>query len=112
MMKKYGSVELMNLEVEFAVRKWSLIRFLRVVGDVRLNTGKQGLLEFLDWAHGYTGVQRSNVDVQLFPAHEGIFPGCATAYAVGGQEVIAIDKKINDDKKRVKFSTYLSSSGY
>ena len=112
MMKKYGGLELMNLEVEFAVRKWRLIRFLRVVGDVRLNTGNQGLLEFLDWAHEYTGVQRSNVYFQLFPAHEGIFPGYATAYAVVGQEIMSIEKKIKDDKKRVKFSTYLCSIGY
>ncbi|HLQ03661.1 MAG TPA: hypothetical protein VK114_02585, partial [Nitrososphaerales archaeon] len=112
LMKKYGGLELMNLEVEFAVRKWRLIRFLRVVGDVRLNTGKQGLLEFVDWAHDYTGVPRSNVYFQLFPAHEGIFPGYATAYAVVGQEIMSIEKKIKDEKKRVKFSTYLCSIGY
>ena len=112
LMKKYGGLELMNLEVEFDVRKWRLIRFLRVVGDVRLNTGKQGLLEFLDWAHEYTGVPRSNVYYQLFPAHEGIFPGYATAYAVVGQEIMSIEKKIKDGKKRVKFSTYLCSIGY
>ena len=112
LMKKYGGLELMNLEVEFAVRKWRLVRFLRVVGDVRLNTGKQGLLEFLDWAHEYTGVQRSNIYFQLFPAHEGIFPGYATAYAVVGQEIMSIEKKIKDEKKRVRFSTYLCSIGY
>ena len=111
-MKKYGGLELMNLEEEFAVRKWRLIRFLRVVGDVRLNTGKQGLLEFLDWAHEYTGVPRSNLYFQLFPAHEGIFPGYATAYAVVGQEIMSIEKRIKDPKKRVKFSTYLCSIGY
>jgi hypothetical protein len=112
LMKKYGGLELLNLEVEFSVRKWRLIRFLRVVGDVRLNTGKQGLLEFVDWAHEYTGVPRSNVYFQLFPAHEGIFPGYATAYAVVGQEIMSIEKKIKDQKKRVKFSTYLCSIGY
>jgi len=112
LMEKYGGIELMNLEVEFAVRKWRLIRFLRVVGDVRINTGRQGLMEFVDWAHEYTGVSRSNVYFQLFPAHEGMFPGYATAYAVVGQEIMSTERKIRDDKKRVKFSTYLCSIGY
>jgi uncharacterized protein YeeX (DUF496 family) len=49
---------------------------------------------------------------QLFPAHEGAFPGYATAYAVVGQEIRAIEKKIRDPKKRVKFSTYLCSIGF
>ncbi len=112
LMDKYGGFKLLNLEVEYTVRKWRLIRFLRVVGDVRVNTGVQGLFEFVDWAHEYTGVSRSNVYFQLFPAHEGIFPGYATAYAVVGQEIMSIERKIKDDKNRIKFSTYLCSIGY
>ena len=98
------------MELEFQTRKWRLIRFLRVIGDVRINTGKQGLFEFIDWAHDHTGVPRSNVYYQLFPAHEGMFPGYATAYAVVGEEIRAIEDTLNDDKKRVKFSTYLTGS--
>jgi hypothetical protein len=112
LMEKYGGLKLINLELEFMTRRWRLTRFLRVVGDVRVNTGKQGLLEFVDWANRYTGVPRSSVYFQLFPAHEGIFPGYATCYAVMGQEIREIEKKINDDRKRVKFSTYLCSIGF
>jgi hypothetical protein len=112
LMEKYGGLKLVNLEVEFQTRRWRIIRFLRVVGDVRVNTGKQGLMEFTDWAHNYTGISRSNMYYQLFPAHEGTFPGYATAYAVVGQEIRDIEKKIMDDKNRVKFSTYLCSVGY
>ncbi len=111
-MEKYGGLKLVNLEVEFQVRRWRLLRFLRVIGDVRVNTGKQGLMEFTKWAHDYTGVSRANMYFQLFPAHEGIFPGYATAYAVVGQEIRNLEKKIKDDKQRVKFSTYLCSIGY
>ena len=93
-------------------RRWRITRFLRVVGDVRVNTGKQGLLEFVDWAHKYTGLPRSSVYFQLFPAHEGLFPGYATCYAVVGQEIRGMEKKIRDPKKRVKFSTYLCSIGF
>ncbi len=112
LMEKYGGLKLINLEVEFWTRRWRITRFLRVVGDVRINTGKQGLMEFVDWANKYTGVPRSSVYFQLFPAHEGIFPGYATTYAVVGQEIRAIEKRIKDDRKRVKFSTYLCSIGF
>ena len=112
LMEKYGGLDQVNLEVEFMTRRWRIVRFLRVVGDVRINTGKQGLLEFVDWAHEYTGVSRSSMYFQLFPAHEGIFPGYATSYAVVGQEIRRIERKIRDPKKRVRFSTYLCSIGF
>jgi len=109
---KYGGLRLINAELEFQTRKWRLIRFLRVIGDVRINTGRQTLFDFIDWAHSRTGVPRSNVYYQLFPAHEGMFPGYATAYAVVGEEIHAIEDTIQDDKARVKFSTYLTGVGF
>ena len=112
LMDKYGGLKQINLEMEFMTRRWRIVRFLRVVGDVWINTGKKTLLEFVDWAHEYTGVPRSSVYFQLFPAHEGIFPGYATSYAVVGQEIRAMEKRIKDPKKRVKFSTYLCSIGF
>jgi hypothetical protein len=112
MLDKYGGLSLINAELEFQTRKWRLIRFLRVIGDVRINTGKQSLFEFIDWAHARTGVPRSNVYYQLFPAHEGMFPGYATAYAVVGEEIHSIEDTLPDDKARVKFSTYLTGVGF
>jgi len=111
-MEEFGGLKLINMELEFAVRRWRIMRFLRVVGDVRVNSGKQGLLEFVDWAHEYVGVPRSSMYFQLFPAHEGAFPGYATSYAVVGQEIREIERKIKDDEKRRKFSTYLCSIGF
>ncbi|MDV3278575.1 MAG: hypothetical protein LYZ69_08975 [Nitrososphaerales archaeon] len=111
-MAKFGGLKLINLELEFWTRRWRIVRFLRVIGDVRINTGKQGLLEFVDWANERTGVPRSSVYFQLFPAHEGMFPGYATSYAVVGQEIRALERRIKDDRKRVKFSTYLCSVGF
>ena len=112
LLRKYGGLEEFNLELEFMTMRMRIIRFLRVVGDVRINTGKQTLIDFVDWAHERTGVPRSSVYFQLFPAHEGIFPGYATTYAVCGQAIRAVEKKIRDPKKRVKFSTYLCSIGF
>ncbi|HYR03962.1 MAG TPA: hypothetical protein VEO75_01125 [Nitrososphaerales archaeon] len=112
LLEKYGGLRLINAELEFETRKWRLIRFLRVIGDVRINTGRQTLFDFIDWAHERTGVPRSNVYYQLFPAHEGMFPGYATAYAVVGEEIHSIENTILEDKARVKFSTYLTGVGF
>ena len=112
LMGKYGGLKQINLELEFMTRRWRIVRFLRVIGDVWVNTGKRNLLEFVDWAHEHTGIPRSSVYFQLFPAHQGIFPGYATNYAIAGQEIRTIELKIKDPKKRVKFSTYLCSIGF
>ena len=110
--KRYGGLKLINLEIEFMTRRWRIVRFLRVLGDVWVNTGKKDLITFVDWAHEHTGIPRSSVYFQLFPAHEGIFPGYATAYAVVGQEIRDMERRIKDPKNRVKFSTYLCSIGF
>lgn len=112
LLEKYGGLRQFNLELEFMVMRMRIVRFLRVVGDVWVNTGKKSLLEFVDWAYEHTGIPRSSVYYQLFPAHEGIFPGYATTYAVVGQEIRAIERKIRDPRKKVKFSTYLCSIGF
>ena len=83
-----------------------------MIGDVRINTGKQTLFDFIDWAHERTGVPRSKVYYQLFPAHEGMFPGYATAYAVVGEEIRSIEDAVRDDRARVKFSTFLTGVGF
>ena len=95
--------EIDRLPADDGLRK--LLKVLRVVGDVRINTNKQGLFEFIDWAHKHTGVERSNVYYNLFPAHEGMFPGYATCYAVVGEEIHEIENRLTDPKKRIKFST-------
>ena len=112
LLDRFGGLQQVNLELEFMTRRWRITRFLRVVGDVWVNTGKKTLMEFVDWAHEYTGVPRSSVYFQLFPAHEGIFPGYATSYAVVGQEIREIERRIRTPKNRVKFSTYLCSIGF
>jgi len=112
LMEKYGGLKQINLELEFMTRRWRIVRFLRVIGDIWVNTGKKSLLEFVDWAHEHTGVPRSSVYFQLFPAHEGIFPGYATTYAVTGQAIRRVERTIKDPKKRVRFSTYLCSIGF
>ncbi len=46
--EKYGGIRTMAEEYEFYTLMWRIIRFLRVIGDVRINTGKQSLPEFIE----------------------------------------------------------------
>ncbi|MHB1908747.1 MAG: hypothetical protein ACYCQJ_07720 [Nitrososphaerales archaeon] len=111
--REFGGFDQTTLELEFSTMKQRIIRFLRVIGDARINSGKQDLLEFLDWAKKKTGLSERTVFFQIFPAHEGIFPGYATCYAVVGQEIREIQKPFKDDRsKLVKFNSFACSMGY
>ncbi|MCL5067605.1 MAG: hypothetical protein M1368_04550, partial [Thaumarchaeota archaeon] len=111
--EEYGGFQQTLLELEFMTYKQRIIRFLRVVGDARINSGKQNLVKFLEWAEKRTGLSQRTVFYQIFPAHEGIFPGYATCYAIVGQDIREIQKQIkNDPKKMVAFNAYGTSMGY
>ncbi len=113
MLEEFGGFEQFLEELEFATYRFRVVRFLRVIGDTRINSGKQNLIEFLRWAERKTGLSRRTVFYQLFPAHEGIFPGYATCYAVVGQDIRSVQRPIpNNPKKLVKFNAYASSMGY
>lgn len=109
----YGGFGQFILELEFVTYKHRMIRFLRVLGDARINSGKQNLLDFLIWAEKKTGLSQRTIFYQLFPAHEGMFPGYATCYAVVGQDIRAIQRSIKSDRRKlVKFNAYACSMGY
>ena len=111
--QEFGGFKQTLLEMEFTTYKERIIRFLRVLGDSRINSGKQNLLDFLAWAEKRTGLSQRTVFFQIFPAHEGIYPGYATCYAVVGQEIKAIQQPFKDDsEKMVKFNAYACSMGY
>jgi len=83
------------------------------VGDARINSGKQNLPEFLEWAEKKTGLSQRTVFDQIFPAHEGVFPAYAASYAVIGQEIKKMQRPIrNDPEKMAKFNAYACSMGY
>ena len=111
--EEFGGFNQTLLELEYNTYKQRIIRFLRVIGDSRINSGKQNLLKFLAWAEKRTGLSQRTVFYQIFPAHEGVFPGYATCYAVVGQDIRRIQKKIKSDpEKMVAFNAYASSMGY
>ena len=112
LMRQMGGLKVVNRELEFEVMKGRITRFLRVIGDVRINSGKQGLRDFIRWAHNETGLPESHIYFQLFPAHEGVFPGYATCYAVVGQQIRDIQRKLKTGLQLMKLNSYASSLGY
>jgi hypothetical protein len=113
LMDEFGGFDNFLMEMEFATYRFRIVRFLRVVGDTRINSGKQNILEFLKWAERKTGISKRAMYYQIFPGHESIFPGYATCYAVVGQDIRSAQKVLKGDaKKLVKFNAYASSMGY
>src|SRR5256886_16029381 len=91
---------------------WRIVRFLRVIGDARINSGKQSLREFIEWANKRTGLAKSTVYHQLFPAHQGNGPGYASTYAIVGESIWEIQNQAKrHGKKRIDFNRYACSMG-
>ena len=110
---KYGGAEEVFEEYTFFTHLWRMVRFLRVVGDARINSGKQNLMEFIDWANKETGLSKSMVYHQVFPAHQGNGPGYASTYAILGESVATIQQEaLRNGKKLVDFDTYACSLGF
>jgi len=109
----FGGLGQLAEEYQFYTQMWRIIRFLRVVGDARINSGKQKLLEFIDWAHAETDLSKSLIYHQVFPAHQGNGPGYASTYAIIG-EIVAEMQQLAERKGRdpVAFNTYSSSMGF
>jgi hypothetical protein len=110
---KSGGFETFRREYEFFTKAWRMTRFLRVVGDARINSGKQDLADFIEWGNKETGLSKSMVYFQVFPAHQGIGPGYASTYAIIGESIREIQKSaVAAGKDLVKLSTYESSLGF
>jgi len=110
---KLGGFETFRKEYEFFTKAWRMTRFLRVVGDARINSGKQDLANFIEWGNKETGLSKSMVYFQVFPAHQGIGPGYASTYAIIGESIRDIQKRaVVAGKDLVKLNTYASSLGF
>jgi hypothetical protein len=110
---RLGGFEIVRNEYSFYTQMFRVIRFLRVIGDARINSGKQDLADFIEWANKETGLSKSTVYFQVFPAHQGIGPGYATTYAIIGEAIREIENAANQaGKDLVKFRTFASSQGF
>ena len=109
--KKYGPYDEFVESIEYVVRRWRVIRFLRAICDVRVNTGKQRYVDFIDWAAKKTQVAKKDIYNQtlLFLQQPGYAPG----YSVFGQRIRALQPKIvKKGTSRIKFNTWLASRGF
>jgi len=112
-LSKYGGADEVFGEYAFFTHLWRIVRFLRVIGDARINSGKQGLMDFIDWANRETGLSKSLVYHQVFPAHQGNGPGYASTYAILGESIASIQQEaLKNGKNLLDFNTYTSSLGF
>jgi len=111
--EKHGGFDAIAEEYEFYTWMWRIVRFLRIIGDARINSGKQGLADFIEWASKKTGLSKSMVYHQLFPAHQGNGPGYASTYAIVGESIREIQNRaVRNGKKLLDFNTYACSMGF
>jgi hypothetical protein len=97
---------------EFTLAKWRTMRFLRAIGDVRINLGRVGVAEFIEWAAKETGLPQTFIYDQIFPTFQAE-PGYAPTYSMAGQELGELQARwLKGGGDRVEFNTYVSSLGF
>jgi len=110
-LKKYGDPETVAAAYEFGVYKWRLTRFLRAMCDSRVNTGKQSIVQFVEWAHDKTGIARKMIYDQNFFFQEN--PGYAPCYSMAGMAIRDIQAQaLARGVSLLEFNTYLSSMAF
>lgn len=110
---KYGGAEEVFEEYKFFTHLWRIVRFLRVIGDARINSGKQDLMSFINWANSETDLSRSLIYHQVFPAHQGNGPGYASTYAILGESIATIQQEaLSNGRSLIDFNTYACSLGF
>lgn len=106
-----GDINVILLESKFIILKWRIIRFLRAVGDVRINMNKQSLTEFVEWASERTGFSPKTIYDQIFIFQEK--PGYAPCYSLAGMAIKEIQEEAKKQGKDIlEFNTITSSLGF
>lgn len=109
-LKKLEKLDLFLKEIEFVVYEWRIIRFLRAIGDVRINTRKQSIAEFIDWAHKRTGLSKKMIFNQIFIFQDS--PGYAPCYSIAGMALSELQALAKLNKKSIlEFNTLACSLG-
>ncbi len=112
-LERWGGIGRVSREYEFLAALWRIVRFLRVIGDARINSGKQDLIRFIEWAHRTTALERATIYYNLFPAHQIIGPGYASTYAIIGERIRELQQEALKRGKSLRaFNAYASSIGW
>ncbi len=80
-----------KLLYSYVVLRRFLIIYLRAIGDVRVNTGKSSLAEFIDWANKRTGVDKEFIFNEMMSKLYS--PGYAPAYPLGMHTLESLREK-------------------
>ena len=92
-LEPWGGATAAARQYEFLTYLWRVVRFLRVIGDARINSGKQDIVAFVEWAHKTYGVEKATVYDNIFPAHQILGAGYASTYAIIGERIREIQEK-------------------
>jgi hypothetical protein len=110
-MSKFYEGEDWFTEMEFVVCRWRLFRFLRAMGDIRINTGRETIPQFVTWASARTGLSEKEVFSQIF-----IFqaqPGYAPCYSIGRNWLLQYQyKALKAGISQREFNTFASALGF
>lgn len=110
-LEKHGDLKTQLLEFKFVLLKWRITRFLRAIGDVRINMNKQSVTEFVEWASEKTGLSKKTIYDQIFIFIEN--PGYAPCYSIAGMALKSIqDEARSKGKDILEFNTIVSSLGF
>jgi len=110
-LRAIGDLDTIILETEFLVMEWRILRFLRAIGDVRINMGKQNAVEFINWGHEQTGLSKKMLYNEIFTFQDS--PGYAPCYCIAGEALRKIQTfAVEKNKSVIDFNTYVSSMGY
>jgi hypothetical protein len=109
----WGGIAKTATHYEFLTCAWRIVRFLRVIGDARINSGKQDLVTFVNWAHKATGLEAATVYYNVFPAHQILGAGYASTYAIIGERIRAAQQKATKRGQSLRdFNAFACSIGW
>ena len=91
-LEAWGGLSAVARQYEFLTYSWRIMRFLRVIGDARINSGRQDIIRFVDWANQETGLEKATIYYNVFPAHQILGAGYASTYAIIGERIRAIQE--------------------
>ncbi len=112
-LRAWAGVTSIARDYEFQTLPWRIAQFLRVIGDARINSGKQDLVDFIDWAHTTTGLEKATVYYQVFPAHQILGPGYASTYAIICERIREVQEEaLRGGKSLRDFNAYACSIGW
>ncbi len=98
------------LAFKFETFYWRIIRAVRTLCDVRVNTGKSTYVEFLEWASKFTGFSKSTINDECFTFLSA--PGYMPSYSFCGSEYETLENQAsNNGLSEFDFNTRANKMG-